>query len=70
MKYSSSSFKQLRQYGIDDLKAYIKKLKKNIKVFEKAIEKEKSEIKKAKEMIKVLEKDKKTPEEIKINLRS
>jgi len=68
--YTPSSFKQLRQYGIDDLKEYIKKMKRNIKVFEDAIDKEKKEIKKAREMIKVLEKDKKTPTEIKIDLRS
>lgn len=48
-----------RQYGIDNLGNYIKKLKQNIQVFEDAIEKEESEIKRTREMIAVLTKDKK-----------
>ena len=49
--------KLIRQYGIRDLKNYIEKLKKNIKVFEEAIEKEEKEIKRTRQMIKVLEND-------------
>lgn len=67
MKYSPSS-KELRQYGIDDLKNYIAKLKKNIKVFEEAIAKEKKEIKRAQGMIKALKQDQQVPAEVRYNL--
>jgi hypothetical protein len=47
----------LRTYGIKDLKAHIEKIKKNIKIFEEAINKEKALMKRDEDMIKVLKND-------------
>ena len=69
-KHTPEEIRQVRQYGINDLKNYIKKLKKNIKVFEEAITKEKKEINKTRNMIKVLEEDKRIQKEIQIKLNN
>jgi peptidoglycan hydrolase CwlO-like protein len=63
-KYTPEEVRQVRQYGIDNLKNYIKKLKKNVEVFEEAIAKEKKEIKKTRAMIEELEADRKEQKEI------
>lgn len=56
-KKLSRSTRIIREYGIKDLKRYQEKLKKNIKVFEEAIEKEKKEWKRTQKMINNLEAD-------------
>lgn len=58
--YNPKAVIEVRGYGIIDLKKYQEKIKKNIKVFEEAIEKEKKEYKRVQDMIDVLEKDIKT----------
>ncbi|MEK7169099.1 MAG: hypothetical protein AAB778_03745 [Patescibacteria group bacterium] len=58
--YNPKAVIEVRGYGIIDLKKYQEKIKKNMKVFEEAIEKEKKEYKRVQDMIEVLEKDIKT----------
>lgn len=48
---------EARRYGVRDLKAHIQKIRKNIKIFEEAINKEKALMKRDSEMIAVLEND-------------
>ena len=67
--YTPDEIRQVRKYGIDDLKGYVAKLKENIKVFEEAIAKEKKEIVKARGMIKSLEEDRRVQRKIKRMLR-
>lgn len=47
----------IREYGIADLRRYIKKIRENIKIFKEAIAKEKAEEKRIREMIASLKKD-------------
>lgn len=49
--------KVVRQFGINDLIKYKEKIKKNIAIFEEAIEKEKKEMKRVDDMIVSLKKD-------------
>jgi len=55
--YNPDSVIEVRTYGVKDLKRYIGKIQKNIKVFEEAIKKERAEMKKTEGMITVLETD-------------
>jgi hypothetical protein len=55
--YNPDAVIEVRKYGVVDLKRYLEKIKKNIKLFEEAISKEKTEMKKTLGMIKVLEDD-------------
>jgi len=48
------STKIIRQYGVKDLERYKEKIKKNIKIFEEAIQKEKTEMKRVEDMITAL----------------
>jgi len=68
-KYTLSEARQVRQYGINDLKNYILKLKKNIKVFDEAIKKEKLEIRRTRGMIMALQVDRRKQREIQIKLK-
>lgn len=52
--------KILREYGIQDLERYVKKIQENIKVFQAAIGRERTEMKRTQGMIKALKKDIKT----------
>ena len=52
-----SSLVEIRRYGINDLKKYLIKIKKNIGVFNEAIAKEKKEMQRVQGMIKVLKND-------------
>ena len=56
-KKELENLKTVRQFGIDDLQRYKKKLKANIEIFETAIDKEKTEINRVQNMIDVLESD-------------
>lgn len=56
-KKELENLKEVRHYGIVDLKKYIQKIKKNIAVFNEAIAKERKEMKRISGMIKVLEND-------------
>lgn len=56
-KRELENLKMVRQFGIDDLQKYKRKIKANIEVFEVAIEKERTEMKRVQTMIDVLEKD-------------
>lgn len=56
-KKELENLKTVRQFGIDDLQKYKRKIKANIEVFEVAIEKERTEMKRVQSMIDVLEKD-------------
>ncbi len=58
--YNPKAVIEARSYGIVDLTKYQEKIKKNIKVFEEAIQKEKREYQRVQGMIDVLEKDIKT----------
>ena len=51
------STKVIREFGVNDLIKYKEKIKKNILVFEEAIEKEKTEMKRVDGMIASLKKD-------------
>ena len=51
------STKIIRRYGINDLKKYMEKIQKNIRVFEEAIDKEKAELLRTQGIIGSLEKD-------------
>lgn len=63
-KKKLQSTKIIREYGVADLEKYKEKLKKNIKVFEKAIQKEKTEMKRVQGMIDSLKKDIKEIDEL------
>lgn len=56
-KKELENLKAVRQFGIDDLVKYKKKIHANIEVFEEAIEKERTELKRVDGMIEALEKD-------------
>ena len=58
------STKIIREFGIKDLIKYKEKIKKNILVFEEAIEKEKTEMKRVDGMIASLKKDIKEIDEV------
>lgn len=58
------STKIIRAYGVKDLERYKEKLKKNIRVFEEAIEKEMTEMNRVQGMIRSLKKDIKDIEKI------
>lgn len=54
-----------RGYGVKDLRRYKQKIRKNIKVFQDAIQRERNELKRVDGMIKVLKADIKTVNELK-----
>ncbi|KKP46374.1 MAG: hypothetical protein UR39_C0011G0026 [Candidatus Woesebacteria bacterium GW2011_GWA1_33_30] len=58
------STKVIREFGVNDLIKYKEKIKKNILVFEEAIEKEKTEMKRVDGMIASLKKDIKEIDEV------
>ena len=58
---------EARRYGVRDLKAHIEKIKKNIKIFEEAINKEKALMKRDRQMINVLKNDIKEAKSFKKN---
>ncbi|MCX6816694.1 MAG: hypothetical protein NTZ93_02435 [Candidatus Beckwithbacteria bacterium] len=64
-KKELDNLKEVRRYGVTDLKKYIQKIKKNIRVFNEAISKEKKEMTRITNMIKVLQNDIKTADELK-----
>lgn len=64
-KKELDNLKEVRHYGVVDLKKYIVKIKQNISVFNEAIVKEKKEMQRIQSMIKVLENDIKTAEILK-----
>jgi hypothetical protein len=55
--YNPDTVIDVRKYGVKDLENHIEKIKKNIKIFEEAIEKEMALMKRDNDMIKVLKKD-------------
>lgn len=55
--YDPQAVIEARRYGVRDLKAHIEKIKKNINIFEEAINKEKALMKRDQEMINVLKND-------------
>lgn len=56
-KKDLENIKTVRQFGIGDLKKYKEKIRKNVLVFEEAIQKEMAEMKRVDGMIDSLEKD-------------
>ena len=68
-KKELDNLKEIRRYGVKDLKKYLKKIKKNVEVFQEAIAKEKKEMKRIRNMIKVLENDIKTFNALKKKLK-